>query len=122
MSIFEDLENLNVSEECFDDIMGIVEEIISEFDENKKVATVKKRIDNLVDATKAAKESNAKFPRKGSIDAQAANLLQTAELKKKQEEAARKVNKSATLASKNIKDPEKRREVINYAMKNMDLG
>ena len=30
MSIFESLENLNVSEECFDDIMGIVEEIISE--------------------------------------------------------------------------------------------
>ena len=30
MSIFESLENLNVSEECFDDIVSIVEEIISE--------------------------------------------------------------------------------------------
>ena len=30
MSIFESLENLNVSEECFDDIMGIVEEILDE--------------------------------------------------------------------------------------------
>ena len=30
MSIFESLESLNVSEECFDDIMGIVEEIIDE--------------------------------------------------------------------------------------------
>lgn len=30
MDIFESLENLNVSEECFDDIMGIVEEIIDE--------------------------------------------------------------------------------------------
>ena len=30
MSIFESLENLNVSEECFDDIMGIVEELLSE--------------------------------------------------------------------------------------------
>ena len=30
MSIFEELENLNVSEECFDDIMGIVEELIDE--------------------------------------------------------------------------------------------
>ena len=28
MDIFESLENLNVSEECFDEIMGIVEEII----------------------------------------------------------------------------------------------
>ena len=30
MNIFENLENLNVSEECFDDIIGIVEEILSE--------------------------------------------------------------------------------------------
>jgi hypothetical protein len=30
MSIFESLENLNVSEECFDDIMDIVEELLSE--------------------------------------------------------------------------------------------
>ena len=30
MNIFESLENLNVSEECFDEIMGIVEEIINE--------------------------------------------------------------------------------------------
>ena len=29
-SIFESLENLNVSEECFDEIMGIVEFLISE--------------------------------------------------------------------------------------------
>ena len=30
MNIFESLENLNVSEECFDEIMGIVEDILSE--------------------------------------------------------------------------------------------
>ena len=30
MDIFESLENLSVSEECFDDIMDIVEEILSE--------------------------------------------------------------------------------------------
>ena len=30
MSIFESLENLNVSEECFDDIMGIIEELLNE--------------------------------------------------------------------------------------------
>ena len=30
MNIFESLENLNVSEECFNDIMGIVEELLSE--------------------------------------------------------------------------------------------
>ena len=37
MSIFESLENLNVSEECFDDIMGIVEELLSEGDNLKDV-------------------------------------------------------------------------------------
>ena len=30
MDIFESLENLPVSEECFDEIMGLVEEILSE--------------------------------------------------------------------------------------------
>ena len=30
MDIFESLENLNVSEECFDDIMNMVEELLSE--------------------------------------------------------------------------------------------
>lgn len=30
MGIFESLENLNVSEECFDDIMNMVEELLSE--------------------------------------------------------------------------------------------
>ena len=32
MDIFESLENLNVSEECFNDIMGIVEKLIIEAD------------------------------------------------------------------------------------------
>ena len=30
MDIFESLENLNVSEECFEEIMGLVEEVINE--------------------------------------------------------------------------------------------
>lgn len=30
MDIFESLENLNVSEECFNEIMGLVEELLSE--------------------------------------------------------------------------------------------
>ena len=30
MDIFESLENLNVSEECFDEIIGLVEEYINE--------------------------------------------------------------------------------------------
>ena len=36
MNIFESLENLNVSEECFDGIMGLVEEYISERNKENK--------------------------------------------------------------------------------------
>ena len=35
MDIFENLENLNVSEECFNDILNIVEEIINEISDDK---------------------------------------------------------------------------------------
>lgn len=34
MGIFESLENLEVSEACFDEIMGIVEEIINEISDD----------------------------------------------------------------------------------------
>ena len=39
MNIFESLENLNVSEECFDDIINIVEELL---DENIKTTIYRK--------------------------------------------------------------------------------
>jgi hypothetical protein len=38
MDIFESLENLNVSEECFDEIMGIVEDLIDVTQNNLKDA------------------------------------------------------------------------------------
>ena len=38
MDIFENLENLNVSEECFDEIMDMVEEFINETKKARKVA------------------------------------------------------------------------------------
>ena len=38
MGIFESLENLNVSEECFDDIMDIVEAQLSEAEDNYEAA------------------------------------------------------------------------------------
>ena len=43
MSIFENLENLNVSEECFNSIMDIVEEIIYETSAEKIQAVADKR-------------------------------------------------------------------------------
>ena len=49
MDIFESLENLNVSEECFDEIMGIVEDMLSEhiasaIDASKKSPSEKKEL------------------------------------------------------------------------------
>lgn len=73
MDILESLENLNVSEECFDDIMGIVEEVINEIDNStvasmyKKRREIEKKADNMSDyadtvgrtvLSKAKKEKN----------------------------------------------------------------
>lgn len=46
MDIFESLESLNVSEECFDDIMGIVEELLNEDDLDYKYKKLVKKDDN----------------------------------------------------------------------------
>ena len=43
MDIFESLENLPVSEECFDEIMGIVEELINEVSAEKIQGTANQR-------------------------------------------------------------------------------
>ena len=45
MSIFEDLENLNVSEECFDNIVDIVEKYINELEEKD----IERAVDNAYD-------------------------------------------------------------------------
>ena len=121
MNIFESLENLNVSEECFDSILDIVEELLLEFDEAKKVAVIKKRIDNFVAATKAAKESSQAYPKgnDASVNDKLASLRKTANLKNAQDEAARKLNRVGDLARTNIKDPANRKELRDYALKNM---
>ena len=55
MNIFESLENLNVSEECFDDVLRIVEEYISEIYDStvasmyKKRKEIEKKADNKAD-------------------------------------------------------------------------
>jgi ribosomal protein S13 len=48
MDIFESLENLNVSEECFDEIMDMVEELLSGIKEDLQGRYVKTKVsDNL---------------------------------------------------------------------------
>ena len=52
MDIFESLENLNVSEECFNDIVGLVEEYINELDKSTIQSYISKRDENAKDAEK----------------------------------------------------------------------
>lgn len=57
MDIFESLENLNVSEECFEDIVGLVEEYIQE-KSDWTVKRWKEAAQNSIKGRKAARESN----------------------------------------------------------------
>ena len=52
MGIFEQLENLNVSEECFDDILGIVEEYINEVSVNMWKNAAKNSIPSRIKAVR----------------------------------------------------------------------
>ena len=65
MNIFESLENLPVSEECFNDILDIVEDLINETTERRKIDTFKARATNLSNSVKKAKQ----LLRKGIYDA-----------------------------------------------------
>ena len=82
MSIFESLENLNVSEECFDEIMGIVEELLGEGTNNWEPAKYKNKW-SVYDKTscvyyptkggrkgaeKRCKELNTEYPDKPQVD------------------------------------------------------
>lgn len=64
MNIFESLESLNVSEECFNDIMGIVEEILSEDVEETK----KRLINKYVPILKAKRRNLDLRVKKGQKD------------------------------------------------------
>lgn len=45
MNIFESLENLNISEECFEEIMGIVEDLLNEVSDKWKDDCMKSAVD-----------------------------------------------------------------------------
>ena len=57
MDIFENLENLNVSEECFNDIMNMVEEIIEERDFTSRPEAAKNSIEGRRKASDDATDS-----------------------------------------------------------------
>lgn len=61
MNIFEELESLNVSEECFNDLMDIVEEIINELNDSTVQSMFDKRKKRSVQAESeydGSRESN----------------------------------------------------------------
>ena len=69
INIYESLENLNVSEECFNDIMGIVEELLSEdiesYSQKKKEALEKPAQDYRNKALKIGQKVAAKVKNDG---------------------------------------------------------
>ena len=75
MDIFESLENLNVSEECFDEIMGLVEEVINELYPatprnvekavNRRIKQYKKAGEDLAKAEKESEKSGLRETRLG---------------------------------------------------------
>ena len=86
MDIFESLENLPVSEACFEDIIGIVEEYIQE----KSDWTVKKwrkaAISSLANRAQAYQRAEDDFERE-------ANKLSDDELQKREEDAGAKYHR-----------------------------
>ena len=74
MDIFESLENLEISEECFDDIMSIVEELLSESNRARRYGQKNTNADSKsvdIFGTKALKDSTQMNPHRES-----ANLIQ----------------------------------------------
>ena len=62
MDIFESLENLNVSEECFDEIMGIVEDTFEEMLRKKRELEDERRADRRATAKERAQiEAKGKY-------------------------------------------------------------
>ena len=76
MNIFESLENLNVSEECFDDIIGIVEEYINELKApNKETAqaVVDRKVNQLKDSSAKMGAARDTFKNNMTFDGAAMN-------------------------------------------------
>ena len=105
MNIFESLENLNVSEECFDEIMGIVEEYINELDKSTIRSYIQKR-------GKEAAEAKERF-NKAKIDGTATRdllldyLRKTSKAENAREKGGRAINYSAQRrheAKKNLEE------------------
>jgi hypothetical protein len=62
MDIFESLENLNVSEECFDEIMGIVEDTFEDMLRKKRELEDERRADRRAIAKERAQiEAKGKY-------------------------------------------------------------
>jgi len=59
MNIFESLEELNISEECFEDIINIVEEYINELKDKTVMSAFNKRYDQYKDAAMKARQNTS---------------------------------------------------------------
>lgn len=110
MDIFESLENLNVSEECFDEIINIVEEIIAETSgqlrnnliagrEHQVMVTGRKK--DVTKAARSAAEAKAGKHFGAEPTAEQAKFLRAERQAKIQHDAAKdKLNRARSLVDR----------------------
>ena len=116
MNIFESLENLNVSEECFNDVMEIVEEIINELKNDTIGNAYIKRRDNYNNALNNA----IKNPEdKESLS----NYMKASNKFKRNSELSHKAFKrSGDIVSAQIASPKRHQENSDKAKSNYDTA
>ena len=125
MNIFESLENLNVSEECFNDIVGIVEEYINELKDDLKLKVGKMRVNNAFNSIKRQLVSAARAKdayNNGDSDAVADNAANAVYHKLKANDNTFKANRFAYLFGKNAKSPEAKQQLLDHIAKGQAEG
>ena len=134
MDIFESLENLNVSEECFDEIMGIVEELLSEdipeiLDKRREKRDTKERIAKSVikstkspERVKKAESALKKIEDENDRDYERGEEYgrnQARQEKQKEEEGLKKGSLESVPSRHNVTLAKKTEEANKYYPKNM---
>ena len=122
MNIFENLENLNVSEECFKSIVDIIEGIINETSPEARQSLISGRTNQAADADIAAKTAAAMFRiAQSNARSDLRNSGRGSELRNNMEQTAResRAEKAKLKRAKALVDRLNRRIRTNNGLENM---
>ena len=106
MSIFKNLENLSVSEECFYSIIGTIKSLINELYDETMISSNKKRMDNLCKAYLSGRSLGRKY--NNEVDKSKKERMKTEIISADQnlKNAERKFMKNTELVKKRMHDPQ----------------